>query len=183
MHPLNLAIAFQILDNIKNGQLRSCMAMGFEEKDLQILIDPRSMGTLVNSPVPWFKVVVDGTIVHRLLVHASNTAIEDMIRRAITLGASTPMITELFGLPAKEVAVRREILGIRPRKGRWPVIGPEEENHLWEHWVRLTKEQGTDLQDARAVLAVAMSMTECEPTFNLSMIWNLIRGWITDGLV
>ena len=75
MHPLNLAIAFQILDNIKNGQLRSCMAMGFEEKDLQILIDPRSMGTLVNSPVPWFKVVVDGTIVHRLLVHASNTAI------------------------------------------------------------------------------------------------------------
>jgi len=27
--PLNLAVAFQVLDNIKNGQLRSCLAMGF----------------------------------------------------------------------------------------------------------------------------------------------------------
>ncbi|WVV63677.1 STY4526/YPO1902 family pathogenicity island replication protein [Pseudomonas batumici] len=67
---MNLAVASQILDNIKNGQLRSCLAMGFEEKDLKTLIDPRSMGTLVNSPVPWFKVAVDGTVVHRLLAHA-----------------------------------------------------------------------------------------------------------------
>jgi len=183
VHPLNLAVAFQVLDNIKNGQLRSCLAMGFEEKDLQTLIDPRSMGTLVNSPVPWFKITVDGTVVHRLLAHASNADEEDTIRRAISLGASTPMITELFGLPAKEVAVRRDILGIPHRKGRWPLVGPEEENRLWEHWVRLTKEQGTDLQDSRAVLGVAMSMTECEPTLNLTMVWNLVQSWIADGLV
>ncbi|WP_248800642.1 DUF2857 domain-containing protein [Pseudomonas sp. MWU13-2105] len=183
MHPLNLAIAFQVLDNIKNGQLRSCLAMGFEEKDLQTLIDPRSMGTLVNSPVPWFKITVDGTVVHRLLAHASNTDEEDAIRRAITLGASTPMITELFGLQAKEVAVRRDILGIPHRKGRWPLVSPEDEPRLWEHWVHLTKEQGTNLQNPRSVLEVTMSMTEREPTLNLTMVWNLVQRWIADGLV
>ena len=158
--PFESGVAFQVLNNIKNGQLRCCLAMGFEEKDLQTLIDPRSMGALVNSPVPWFKITVDGTVVHRLLAHASNVDEEDMIRRALSLGASTPMITELFGLPAKEVAARRDILGIPHRRGRLPLVGPEEENRLWERWALLTKEQGTDLQDSRAVLGVAMSMTE-----------------------
>jgi len=141
------------------------------------------MGTLVNSPVPWFKVVVDGIVVHRLLAHASNTGEEDTIRRAISLGASTPMITELFGLPPKEVAIRRDILGIPCRKGRWPLVGPEEEIRLWPHWVRLTKEQGTNLRDSRSVLEVVMSMAECEPTLNLAMVWNLVQSWITEGLV
>nr|WP_281438838.1 DUF2857 domain-containing protein [Pseudomonas batumici] len=183
VHPLNLAIAFQVLDNIKNGQLRSCLAMGFEEKDLQTLIDPCSMGTLVNSPVPWFKVFVDSTIVHRLLAHASITDEEDTIRRAIRLGASTPMITELFGLPAKEVAVWRDMLGIPHRKGSWPQVRSEEEHLLWKHWVRLTKEQGTNVRDPRSILKVTMSMTECEPTLSLTMVWNLVQRWIADGLV
>ncbi|WP_338523608.1 DUF2857 domain-containing protein [Pseudomonas batumici] len=183
MLPLNLAVAFQVLDNIKNGQLRSCLAMGFEEKDLQTLIDPHSMVALVNSPVPWFKVVVDGTIVHRLLAHARNMNEEDMIRRAIGLGASATMITELFGLPPKETAVRRDILGIPSRKGRWPKIGPEQEAILWGHWVQLTKEQGTNLRDMRAVLEVAMLMTEREPTQNLAMVWSIIQGWIAQDLV
>ncbi|BBP76672.1 DUF2857 domain-containing protein [Pseudomonas gingeri NCPPB 3146 = LMG 5327] len=183
MHALNLAVAFQIMNNIKNGQLRNCLAMGLEEKDLQTLIDPHCMGALVNSPVPWFKVVVNGPVVHRLLSHVKDSEEEDLISRAITLGASSPMILELFGLSAKEVAIRRTMLGIPHRKGRWPQVGAEEELCLWEHWVRLTKEQATDPGDPRAVLLVAMGMTECEPELNLTMVWSLVQSWIEQGLV
>ncbi|MGY2224968.1 DUF2857 domain-containing protein [Pseudomonas gingeri] len=183
MHPLNLAVAFQIMNNIKNGQLRNCLAMGLEEKDLQTLIDPHCMGALVNSPVPWFKVVVNGPVVHRLLSHVKDSEEEDLISRAITLGASSPMILELFGLSAKEVAIRRTMLGIPHRKGRWPLVGSQEEISLWEHWVRLTQELDTDLKDSRSVLKVAMQMTECVPRLNLAMVWSLVQSWIAEGLV
>ncbi|SEI18006.1 DUF2857 domain-containing protein [Pseudomonas fuscovaginae UPB0736] len=183
MHPLNLAVAFQIMSNIKNGQLRSCLAMGFEEKDLQTLIDPRCMGALVNSPVPWFKVQVDGDVVQRLLSHTRGSDEEELISRALRLGASSPMILELFGLSPKEVAIRRTMLGIPHRKGRWPLVSHEQEMRLWEHWVRLTKEQGTNPQDPRAVLHAAMLMSECEPTLNLTMVWSLVQCWIAQDLV
>lgn len=183
MHPLNLAVAFQIMSNIKNGQLRSCLAMGFEEKHLQTLIDPRCMGALVNSPVPWFKVLVDGDVVQRLLSHTRDSDEEDLISRAIRLGASSPMILELFGLSPKEVAIRRTMLGIPYRKGRWPTVAHDQEMRLWGHWVRLAKEQDTDAQDPRSVLQAAMLMTECEPTLNLAMVWNLVQGWIAEALV
>lgn len=183
MHPLNLAVAFQILNNIKNGQLRSCLAMGFEEKDLKTLIDPHCMGALVNSPVPWFKVVVDGVVVNRLLAHAKHSEEEELITRAIALGGSSPMMQELFGLPAKEVAVRRAILGVPNRKGRWPNVSAEEETCLWKLWIKYTKEQNTDLKDLRSVLEAAMAMTGHQPALNLAMIWNTIKSWIEQDLV
>ncbi|WP_236255054.1 STY4526/YPO1902 family pathogenicity island replication protein [Pseudomonas sp. Y39-6] len=183
VHPLNLAVAFQILNNIKNGQLRSCLAMGFEENDLKTLIDPLCMGALVNSPVPWFKVVVDGVAVRRVLAHAKNTDEDELINRAISLGASSPMILELFGLPPKESAIRREILGVPHRRGRWPHVGPEDEAILWKHWVSLTKELGTNLGNPRSILDVAMLMAERERSLNLAIIWSAIQSWIAQDLV
>ncbi|QXI26123.1 DUF2857 domain-containing protein [Pseudomonas vanderleydeniana] len=183
MQALNLAVAFQIMSNIKNGQLRSCLAMGFEEKDLQTLIDPRCMGALVNSPVPWFKVQVDGDVVHRLLSRTRDSDEEEQISRALRLGASSPMILALFGLSPKEVSTRRTMLGIPYRKGRWPTVRQDAEMRLWGHWVRLTRELGTDTRDPRSVLQVAMLMTECEPTLNLAMVWSLVQGWIDEQLV
>lgn len=183
VHPLNLAVAFQILNNIKNGQLRSCLAMGFEEHDLKTLVDPLCMGALVNSPVPWFKVVVDGVAVRRVIAHAKNTEEDDVINRALTLGASSPMILELFGLPPKEVAVRRSILGVPQRRGRWPHVGAEDETVLWKHWVSLTKELNTNCKDPRSVLDVAMVMAEREKSLNLAMIWSAIQSWIIQDLV
>ncbi|KPA95898.1 STY4526/YPO1902 family pathogenicity island replication protein [Pseudomonas asplenii] len=183
MHPLNMAVAFQIMNNIKSGQLRNCLAMGFQERDLEALIDPRCVGALVNSPVPWFKLLVDSDVVQRLMAHVRSDDEEGLIRRALTLGASSPMLHQLFGLPPKEVAVRRNMLGLEHRKGRWPLLGFEEEMRLWAHWLRISKEQGTHPKDPRSVLQAAMLMTECEPTLNLTMIWNQVQYWINEGLV
>ncbi|QXI26253.1 STY4526/YPO1902 family pathogenicity island replication protein [Pseudomonas vanderleydeniana] len=183
MHPLNMAAAFQIMSNIKNGQLRHCLAMGFDEKDLSTLSDPRYMGALANSPVPWFKLLIDGEVVHRLLAHVRDGDEEALISRAISLGASASMIQELFGLPPKEVAVRRNMLGLEYRKGRWPLIGHEEEMRLWNHWQRISKEQGTDIQNPHSMLHAAMLMTECEPALNLTMVWTQVQRWMADDLL
>nr|WP_256261544.1 DUF2857 domain-containing protein [Pseudomonas gingeri] len=180
---MNLAVAFQIMSNIKNGQLRSCLAMGFKQKDLKSLIDPHKIGALANSSVPWFRVVVDGAVVDRLLARANNMDDENAIYRALCLGASARMIGELFGLTHKEVAARRKFLGIPLRKGRWRFVEAEEETRLWQHWARLTKEQGTDVRDLRSVLEVAMSMAECELSLSLCMIWCEVRRWMAEELV
>jgi len=183
VQPLNLAVAYQILNNIRSGQMRSCLAMGLEEKDLKTLIDPNCMGALVNSSVPWFRVVVDGTVVHRLLEHVRTSEEEELIRRSVTLGGSSLMIHEIFGLPAKEVAVRREVLGVPNRKGRVPNVSERDEALLWQYWIKLTKSHGTDFGDMRSVLDVAILMTECVPALSLAMIWKVIQSWIAQDLV
>lgn len=182
-HPLNLAVAFQILNDIRNGQLRSCLAMGFAEQDLKDLIEPQCMSVLVNAPVPWFRVVVDGLVVQRLLAQAKDNEEDLLIMQALRNGASSPLIHDLFGLSAKEVAVRRAMLGLPNRKGRWPAVNQEQERALWDRWVSLTKKTPTDPRDSRALLIVAIKMTQSVPPLNLTMVWNMIQSWAEQDLL
>lgn len=182
-HPLNMAVAFQILSDIRNGQMRSCLAMGFSEQNLRELIEPQCMSMLVNAPVPWFKVVVDGVVVQRLLAQAKSFEEDQLIMRALKAGASSSMIHQLFGLPAKEVALRRSILNLPNRRGRWPAVNQEQERALWDHWVSDIKEYPDALQNSQTLLSVAIQLTEKLPPLNLSMVWTTIQGWIEQDLV
>ncbi|WP_397453186.1 STY4526/YPO1902 family pathogenicity island replication protein [Pseudomonas sp. NA-150] len=182
-HPLNLAVAFQILNDIRNGELRSCMAMGFAENDLKDLLEPQCMSVLVNSSVPWFKVVVDGLVVRRLLEQVKNSKEEELIMYAIKIGASSSMLQELFGMPAKEVALRRTILGVPNRVGRWPTVNQDQERKLWDHWANSIKERPLDVRDSRALFDRSIRLTEKMPMLNLSMVWTTIQSWIEQDLV
>lgn len=182
-HPLNLAVAFQILSDIRNGQLRSCLAMGFSEQDLKDLVEPQCMSMLVNAPVPWFKVVVDGLIVRRLLVQAKSCEDDQLVMRALKVGASSSMIHQLFGLSAKEVALRRSILDLPNRRGRWPAVNQEQERALWDHWVNAIKSFPDAPHDSRALLNVAIQVTEKLPSLNLAMVWTTIQSWIEQDLI
>ncbi|MEA9976517.1 MULTISPECIES: DUF2857 domain-containing protein [unclassified Pseudomonas] len=182
-HPLNLAVAFQILSDIRNGQLRSCLAMGFSEQDLKDLVEPQCMSMLVNAPVPWFKVVVDGVIVRRLLVQAKSCEDDQLVMRALKVGASSSMIHQLFGLSAKEVALRRSILDLPNRRGRWPAVNQEQERALWDHWVNAIKRFPDAPRESRALLNVAIQVTEKLPGLNLAMVWTTIQSWIEQDLI
>jgi hypothetical protein len=182
-HPLNLAVALQILDDIRRGQLRSCLEMGFAEHHLRELIEPQCMSLLVNASVPWVKVVVDSPVVQRLLAQAKQNEEDQLIMEAVKLGASSLLIHDLFGLTAKEVALRRSILGIPNRKGRWPALTQEQEQALWQHWVQIGKGTSTDPRDARALLQVAIRLTQLMPEVNLTMIWNTLQSWIQQELL
>ncbi|MCV4286486.1 DUF2857 domain-containing protein [Pseudomonas capsici] len=182
-HPLNLAVAYQILEDLRKGQMRSCLEMGFAEHDLKSLVEPNCMSMLVNAPVPWARVIVDSLMVQRLLAQAKKDEEDQLIMHAIRVGASSPMIHELFGLPAKEVALRRTILGIPNRRGRWPVMSQQQESVLWELWVKHGKQTSTDPRDARALLGTAIQLTEQMPEVNLTMVWNTLQSWIEQDLL
>lgn len=182
-HPLNLAVALQVLNDIRNGQLRSCLAMGFAEENLKDLIEPQCMSVLVNAPVPWFKVVVDSLVVQRLLAQAKDHEEDQLIMLALQNGASSPLIHDLFGLSNKEIALRRTMLGIPNRKGRWPAVSQEQERALWDRWVSLTRDTPIAPHDSHALLRVAIKMSQSVPPLNLTMVWNTIQGWIEQDLL
>jgi len=182
-HPLNMAIAFQLLNDIRNGQLRSCLAMGFSEDNLKDLMEPRCMSILVNAAVPWFNVVVDNLVVQRLLIQAKGADEDQLIMKAIEVGASSVLIYQLFGLSPKEVALRRALLNMPNRKGRWPALSQDQERQLWDLWVTYSKETPMDFRDDRALLSIAIRLTEEMPTINLTMVWNMIKSWIEQDLV
>jgi hypothetical protein len=98
----------------------------------------------------------------------------------LRLGASNEMVSEFFGLTHQEVALRRRMLNLRPRKGRWPVLTESQESTLWEQWRSRTKVPGLALHDQAAMLNVAMDLAEAH-SLPLSVIWNAIREWINQN--
>jgi len=81
---------------------------------------------------------------------------------------------------AHEVALRRRMLNLRPRKGRWPFLTEGQESTLWEQWRSRVKAGGIMQHEHTAMLNVAMELAEthCLP---LSVVWNAIRDWVKQN--
>ena len=56
---LNLAVIAEALDDLRNGQLRRCEAMGFSAADLEALKHPNLVSVLINAQVSWCSVRVN----------------------------------------------------------------------------------------------------------------------------
>jgi hypothetical protein len=76
--------------------------------------------------------------------------------------------------------LRRRMLNLRPRKGRWSVLTKGQESTLWEQWYSRVKAGGVMLQEQTAMLNVAMDLAaaHCLP---LSVVWNAISEWIKQN--
>lgn len=176
-HPLNQAVIAQALHDLRNGQLRRCEAMGFSASALEALKRPSVASVLANAKVAWCSVTIKSDVLQRLLEQERVVATEvEAIDRMLRLGASNEMVSEFFGLTHREVALRRRMLNLRPRRGRWPVLTEGQESTLWEQWRSRMKARGIGLHDHTAMLNVAMDLAgaHCLP---LSVIWNAIREW------
>lgn len=181
-HPLNQAVIAQALHDLRNGQLRHCQAMGFSAKTLEALKHPAKVSVLANAKVAWCSVKINGDVVQRLLDQMGDVEKEiAAIDRMLRLGASTDMISEFHGLTHQEVALRRQMLNLPQRKGRWPVLSETEDSALWQHWQSRVKSAGVDLRDDLAMLSIGMDLAE-EQALPLSVVWNAIRSWIDQGL-
>lgn len=182
-HPLNQAVIAQALHDLRNGQLRRCLAMGFGEQELDALKQPALVSVLANAKVAWCSVTVNREVLHRLLRQMDDVEREiATVDRMLRLGASTEMVSKFYGLTHQEVALRREILGLPKRKGRHPVLDEQQETTLWEHWKPAIAERSIALKDETAMLALTMDLAE-ELSLPMSVIWAAIRSWIDQGLV
>ena len=182
-HPLNQAVIAQALQDLRNGQLRRCKAMGFGEEALAALKEPSQVSVLLNAPVAWCIVTVNEEVLCRLLRQQENLGQEvALVDRMLRLGASTEMVASFYGLTHQEIALRREILGLPKRKGRHPVLSEAEDTELWNTWKPEFDARHIALEDDSALLALTLDIAETlgHPA---SVIWATVRHWIEEGLV
>jgi len=193
--PINEAILSQVLHNVRNGQLRRCIEMGLEPEILAQLQQPSALSLLLNTPVSWCSVTIDGEMVKKILTGAQRSDEEvRMIERALRLGATTHMLQQFFGLSPQDVALQRLMMGVTARRGRWREFSEETDADLWYRWTHLMKEHQVDLAESIAMLDIAMLVAEemksphggdadeAAENLSLAIIWNRIQTWIKEGL-
>jgi hypothetical protein len=182
-HPLNQAVIAQALHDLRHGQLRRCKAMGFGEDALEALKHPEMVSLLANASVSWCTVTVNGDVLHRLLHQARDVEEEiETVDRMLRLGASTEMVSQFYGLTHQEVALRRDMLGMPKRKGRWPVLTEAQEKAVWEHWHPRIKSAGIDPRDDMAMLGLGMDTADALH-LPMAVIWNAMQAWMAQGLL
>ncbi len=182
-HPLNQAVLAQALHDLRNGQLRRCLAMGFSERELDVLKQPSLVSLLANAHVPWCSVKVNPDVLWRLVNQINDIEQEiATVDRMLRLGASTEMVSKYYGLTHQEVALRRDILNLPKRKGRHPVLSEEQENSLWHEWKSAVTKRQIVLSDDTAMLSLAMDLAE-NSGLPMSVIWAAIQHWIDEDLV
>lgn len=190
--PLNQAIVHQVLHDLRNGQIRRCKAMGLGDEILKAFEKDKFISVLLNAKISWCNVSINEDIVRRLLNQVDRADEEArLIDRALRLGASSGLITQLFGMTNGEIAYRRQVLDVPSRKGRWPVLDEATEHALWDRWTFLSAEYRVDIEDAMAVLDVVILMAEEYANLpladgsvvSLSQIWTLIQSWADQELI
>jgi hypothetical protein len=182
-HPLNQAVIAQALHDLRNGQLRRCKAMGFGEQELDALKHPALVSVLANSTVSWCSVTVNRDVLQRLLRQVDDVEKEiAAVDRMLRLGASTEMVSKFYGLTHQEVALRRDVLGLPKRKGRYPVLNEAEDTALWERFKPAVDERQIALDDDRTMLDLTLDLAEAL-ALPASVIWATVRSWIDQGLV
>jgi hypothetical protein len=180
-HPLNQAVIAQALHDLRNGQLRRALSMGFSETLLEALKEPTLVYLLVNSKVSWCSVTVNSGLVQRLLEQMYTIKKEiETIDRMLRLGASTEMVSEFFAYTHQEVALRRKMLCLPDRKGRWPVLSESQDGSLWERWQAEFKSRRISAEDTNAMLILAMDLAE-ETSVPLCIVWSSMGSWISQA--
>jgi len=177
-HPLNHAVIAQALRDLRNGQLRRCRSMGFSARALEALKHPHLVSMLLHAQVSWCSVQINCDVVHRILEQQPKFAHEiSVIDRMLRLGASTEMLNDFYGLTHQEVALRREVLGLPHRRGRWPVLSEAQDADLWQCWHDRVKRQSLNVADLPSMLRVCMALAE-EREIPLAVVWTAVRDWI-----
>ncbi|RUS67444.1 hypothetical protein CUZ56_01389 [Saezia sanguinis] len=181
--PLNQAVIAQVLNDLRNGQLRRCLSMGFSHEDIALLRQPELVSVLLNTKVTWVNVVINVQIMRRLLTQAHNVEKEiSLIDRLLVQNASSKMICEIFGLNQREVAFRRHLLGLTKKRGRWLEITERQEHALWRRWKTLKDAEKLNVNDTFEMVKVCLTLAE-ESSLPIASIWPVMQEWINEGLL
>ncbi|WP_397458545.1 DUF2857 domain-containing protein [Pseudomonas asplenii] len=180
---LNQAVITQALQDLRDGQLRRCLALGFTEEQLAALKRPELLSVLSNAKVNWCSVKVNSEVLQRILIQVKAIKEEVVaIDRLLNAGASTEMMSRYHGLAHQEVATRRGMLGLPKRRGRHPALDEAQDVELWHRWKPLFDQQAIAVDDETAMLNLALKVAE-DMNLPLSVVWAAIQGWVEQDLV
>ena len=77
--------------------------------------------------------------------------------------------------------MRRQVLKLPQRLGRWPVLSEEQDTTLWERWHAEVQARKIELRDDATMLTLGMDLAE-SMNLPLAVVWSSIVGWIEQGL-
>lgn len=179
--PLNQAVIAQVLFDLRNGQLRRSLEMGFTQEDIRLLQDPELISFLLNTPVRWTTARVDTDVLRRLLqrVHDNGKEIS-IIDQMLRLEASSKMISDVFGLNQREVAFRKRVLDLDKKQGRWQEITEQQDHQLWREWDAKVKQYHLDVHDLMDMAKLCMVLAQASQ-IPMAMIWQAMEKWIHEG--
>jgi len=171
---LNYAMLTQVLHELRQGNLQRCKALGLDEEDLELLhsLPATVLSRLAHAPVPWVQVRVDSPVLRRVIAQSErDEQSEQLINRALKLGASSTIMYKCFGLVHSETAMRRRVLKIQPRKGRPPQLSEAQEHALWQRWRQLRPQE---LCEDPAEQMDAMMLLAEEQQVSLTDVWQQV---------
>jgi len=154
INPLNQVLITHVLNEARHGNYHHCRALGFTDEMLLRLqnLTPCALTLLTHAQAVWIKPQVDKGLFERLMTHIDKEeARERLVKRALLLGASNPMMEHFFALTIPQCAQYRRMYGASLLcKGRPQELADEEKHSVWKRWMTLVKQaQKTDKSDKR----------------------------------
>ncbi|MGR3807809.1 DUF2857 domain-containing protein [Pasteurella testudinis] len=174
---LNQAILTQILNNLREGNIKPCLRLGFSEDELkeinQLSFD--EIYDMTHTHVPFATVTINHEVFWKMVTLARvNSEERRIIDRALMLGASIQMLNSYFGLTTSEVSSRRHLLGKEEPMGRKPAASEEQQEAAWHLWQ--IHKNPLDDHNTLAGLEALMLIAE-ETDINLTEVWKLVTSW------
>lgn len=168
---LNQAMLTQVLHELRLGNLQRCKALGLEESDISVLqsLPPATLSRLANAQVAWVDIRIDPLVFRRIIDQAEqDEQCERLVKRALSLGASSSIMYKCFGMLHSETATRRRLLNLPIRKGRPHALSEAQEHAIWQRWTQLNQELNP--QDPADKLDAMMMIAE-EQQVSLASVW------------
>jgi len=201
INPLNQVLITHVLNEARHGNYHHCRALGFTDEMLLRLqnLTPCALTLLTHAQAVWIKPQVDKGLFEHLMMHIDKEeARERLVKRALLLGASNPMMEHFFALTHPQCAQYRRMHGASLLcKGRPQELSDEEKHSVWKRWMALVKQaqkteadkayhQGHrkpavntygDHLDAMTQLDFMMLIAE-EQALSLASIWNELNAYL-----
>jgi len=195
INPLNQVLITHVLNEARHGNYHHCRALGFTDEMLLRLqnLTPCALTLLTHAQAVWIKPQVDQGLFERLMTHIDKEeARERLVKRALLLGASNPMMEHFFALTHPQCAQYRRMHGASLLcKGRPQELSDEQKHSIWKRWMVLVKQaqktepdkayhEGRRKQPANAYGGHLDAMTQLdlmmliaeEQALSLGSIWN-----------
>jgi len=201
INPLNQVLITHVLNEARHGNYHHCRALGFTDEMLLRLqnLTPCALTMLTHAQSVWIKPQVDKELFERLMTHIDKEeARERLVKRALLLGASNPLMEHFFALTISQCAQYRRMYGTSLLcKGRPQELSDEHQHNVWKRWMVLVKQaqktepdkayhQGRRKQPANVYGGHldAMTQLDCmmliaeEQALSLASIWNELNPYL-----
>ncbi|VFS81230.1 Protein of uncharacterised function (DUF2857) [Salmonella enterica subsp. diarizonae] len=117
---INQAVLSQVIQALKDGNVRYCEALGFDREELNELnaLTFEELMHLGNTSAQFLKITINHDVLRKMLVQVrQEQKFQQLVGQAVQLGGSIALISHYFGISTAEISARRRLMGIHVRQG------------------------------------------------------------------